>query len=71
VGDYPPTSTPGTTGRYHVAILYPTRKELADALLRVRAAWLESDGAADHDVTGERSLLKAIDAVLNPAPPAK
>ena len=38
VGDYPPTSTPGTTGLYHVAILYPTRKELADALLRVLAA---------------------------------
>ena len=26
---------PGTTGLYHVAFLYPTRRELADALARV------------------------------------
>jgi catechol 2,3-dioxygenase len=42
---------PGTTGLYHVAILYPTRKELADALCRVLAAKLELDGAADHGVS--------------------
>lgn len=41
----------GTTGLYHVAILYPTRKELADALHRVLAAKLELDGAADHGVS--------------------
>src|SRR5512145_1614317 len=35
-GGKPPP--PGTTGLYHVAILYPTRAELADALRRVIAA---------------------------------
>src|SRR5213593_4007717 len=28
-----PPPAPGTTGLYHVAILYPTRAELADALV--------------------------------------
>ena len=32
-GGQPPP--PGTTGLYHVAILYPTRAELADAVRRV------------------------------------
>ena len=40
-----------TTGLYHVAILYPTRALLADALRRVRAAGIELDGAADHGVS--------------------
>ena len=35
-GGTPPT--PGTTGLYHVAIVYPTRAELADALRRLRKA---------------------------------
>src|SRR6187549_2555947 len=39
---------PGTTGLYHVAILYPTRATLADALLRVVEADIPLDGAADH-----------------------
>ena len=42
---------PGTTGLYHVAILYPTRTQLADALRRVFAADIELDGAADHGVS--------------------
>jgi catechol 2,3-dioxygenase len=42
---------PGTTGLYHVAILYPTRALLADALRRVLAAGIELDGAADHGVS--------------------
>ncbi len=42
---------PGTTGLYHVAILYPTRALLADALRRVLAAGVELDGAADHGVS--------------------
>jgi catechol 2,3-dioxygenase len=41
----------GTTGLYHVAILYPTRALLADALRRVMAANLELEGAADHGVS--------------------
>jgi catechol 2,3-dioxygenase len=42
---------PGTTGLYHVAILYPTRAELADALRRLRAAGIRLDGASDHGVS--------------------
>jgi catechol 2,3-dioxygenase len=48
-GGSPPPS--GTTGLYHVAILYPTRASLADALRRVLAAGIELDGAADHGVS--------------------
>jgi catechol 2,3-dioxygenase len=47
-GNPPP---PGTTGLYHVAILYPTREALADALRRVLAAGVAIDGAADHGVS--------------------
>ncbi|NND72731.1 MAG: glyoxalase, partial [Rhodothermales bacterium] len=36
---------PGTTGLFHVAILYPNRRELADALRRVLAAGVALDGA--------------------------
>ncbi|HUB88002.1 MAG TPA: VOC family protein [Verrucomicrobiae bacterium] len=41
----------GTTGLYHVAILYPTRSALADALRRVLAAGIELEGASDHGVS--------------------
>jgi catechol 2,3-dioxygenase len=41
----------GTTGLYHLAILYPTRGELADALRRLMTAGIELDGAADHGVS--------------------
>jgi catechol 2,3-dioxygenase len=41
----------GTTGLYHLAILYPTRALLADALCRVMAAGIELDGASDHGVS--------------------
>ena len=41
----------GTTGLYHVAILYPTRPALADALGRVLAAGIALDGASDHGVS--------------------
>jgi catechol 2,3-dioxygenase len=41
----------GTTGLYHVAILYPTRAALADALHRLGAAGIELDGASDHGVS--------------------
>jgi catechol 2,3-dioxygenase len=47
-GTAPP---PGTTGLYHVAILYPTRAELADALRRVMNAKIPLDGASDHGVS--------------------
>jgi len=48
-GGKPPA--PGTTGLYHVAILYPTRAQLGDALRRLTAAGIPLDGAADHGVS--------------------
>ena len=48
-GGRPPA--PGTTGLFHVAILYPTRAELADALRRLMRAGIPLDGAADHGVS--------------------
>ena len=42
---------PGTTGLYHVAILYPTRAELGDALRRLMKAGIRLDGASDHGVS--------------------
>jgi len=48
-GGHPPAS--GTTGLYHVAFLYPTRADLADALRRVQTARIELDGASDHGVS--------------------
>ena len=42
---------PGTTGLYHTAILYPTRKSLADALQRLKVAGIALDGASDHGVS--------------------
>ncbi|MGE0353704.1 MAG: VOC family protein [Gemmatimonadales bacterium] len=48
-GGKPPE--PGTTGLYHVAIRYPTRAALADALERLTAAGIQLDGAADHGVS--------------------
>ena len=41
----------GTTGLYHVAIVYPTRALLGDALQRLLRAGIELDGAADHGVS--------------------
>ncbi|HTD15126.1 MAG TPA: VOC family protein [Chthoniobacterales bacterium] len=41
----------GTTGLYHLAILYPTRAELSDALRRVIDAGIRLDGASDHGVS--------------------
>jgi len=48
-GGAPPAR--GTTGLYHVAILYPTRAALGDALRRVLAAGIPLDGASDHGVS--------------------
>ena len=41
----------GTTGLYHVAIRYPDRAQLADALRRVVDAGVSIDGATDHGVS--------------------
>ena len=47
-GSVPPA---GTTGLYHIAILYPTRALLADALQRLLDAGISLDGASDHGVS--------------------
>ncbi|WP_246737547.1 VOC family protein [Nordella sp. HKS 07] len=47
-GSPPPT---GTTGLFHLAILYPTRADLADALKRLAANGIALDGASDHGVS--------------------
>ena len=49
LGGTPPP--PGHTGLYHTAILYPTRRDLADALRRLRAAGIPLDGASEHGVS--------------------
>ena len=49
VGGSPPPR--GTTGLYHVAIRYPTRAALADALRRLLAAGVPLEGASDHGVS--------------------
>ena len=48
-GGSPPP--PRSTGLYHLALLYPTRGQLADALKRLQNAGIELDGAADHGVS--------------------
>ncbi len=48
-GGSPPP--PGTTGLYHLAILYPTRAALGDALRRLVEANIALDGASDHGVS--------------------
>ncbi|HEY0866316.1 MAG TPA: VOC family protein [Fimbriimonas sp.] len=49
LGGSPPP--PGSTGLYHLAILYPTRAELGDALRRLVEAGWPLDGASDHGVS--------------------
>jgi catechol 2,3-dioxygenase len=50
----------GTTGLYHVAIRYPTRAALADALERVLDAGIGLQGASDHGVS-EALYLRDFD----------
>jgi catechol 2,3-dioxygenase len=47
-GSAPP---PGTTGLYHVAIRYPSRAALADALKRLVDNRIPISGASDHGVS--------------------
>jgi catechol 2,3-dioxygenase len=49
LGAEPPPA--GHTGLYHVAILYPTRAALAEALERLIRAKIPLDGASDHGVS--------------------
>jgi catechol 2,3-dioxygenase len=48
-GGSPPPA--GTTGLYHLAILYPTRAALADALRRLTASGVPLEAASDHGVS--------------------
>jgi catechol 2,3-dioxygenase len=48
-GGKPPPA--GTTGLYHLAILYPTRADLGRALRRLIRNGVKLDGAADHGVS--------------------
>jgi catechol 2,3-dioxygenase len=48
-GGKPPPAR--STGLYHVALLYPTRAALMEALRRVEEAGIELEGAADHGVS--------------------
>src|SRR4051812_18157869 len=48
-GGSPPP--PGSTGLFHVAILYPTRAALGDALRRLAEAKIALEGASDHGVS--------------------
>jgi catechol 2,3-dioxygenase len=49
LGGAPPP--PGSTGLFHVAILYPDRARLGDALRRLLAAKIPLEGASDHGVS--------------------
>jgi catechol 2,3-dioxygenase len=46
-----PAPPPGTTGLYHVAILFPDRAALADTVRRVLAHDIALEGASDHGVS--------------------
>jgi catechol 2,3-dioxygenase len=48
-GGSPPP--PRATGLYHVAIRYPSRRSLADALRRLAEAGVPLGGASDHGVS--------------------
>jgi catechol 2,3-dioxygenase len=48
-GGTPPP--PGTTGLFHLAIRYPTRRSLADAVRRLAEAGVPISGASDHGVS--------------------
>ncbi len=49
LGGSPPPAR--STGLYHLAILYPTRSQLADTLRRLIEAGIPLEGASDHGVS--------------------
>ncbi len=49
LGGQPPPA--GSTGLYHLAIVYPSRHHLADGLRRLLEAGVQLDGASDHGVS--------------------
>lgn len=46
-----PPPPPRSTGLFHLAILYPDRRSLADALRRLSEAGIPLGGASDHGVS--------------------
>jgi catechol 2,3-dioxygenase len=58
-GGTPPPAR--STGLYHIAIRFPDRRSLADAVSRVLKAGVTLDGAADHGVS-EAVYLKDPDS---------
>ena len=60
LGGSPPP--PGSTGIFHVAILYPSRASLGDALRRLIDAEIPLDGASDHGVS-EALYLRDPDGI--------
>jgi catechol 2,3-dioxygenase len=60
-GGSPPP--PGTTGLYHVAVRFPDRRTLAEAVTRVLDAGIRLDGASDHGVS-EAIYLRDPDSCL-------
>src|ERR1700681_368554 len=71
LGGSPPA--PGTTGLYHTAILYPTRRLLADALRRLIVAKIPLRSASDHRVSEALCLRDPDDngVELSSEPPKK
>ena len=69
-GGSPPAR--GTTGLFHLAVLYPTRAALADALRRLATAGIALDGASDHGVSEalylQRSRRERRRTLLGTAP---
>jgi catechol 2,3-dioxygenase len=57
-----PPPPPGHAGLYHYAILYPTRKALAEALKRLVDAGYPITGGADHGVS-EAIYLEDPDSI--------
>jgi catechol 2,3-dioxygenase len=49
LGRTPPP--PGHTGLYHVAVRFPDRRSLAEAVMRVLRAGIQLEGASDHGVS--------------------
>ena len=64
-GPPPPAKS---TGLYHLAILYPTRAALGDALRRLQTAGVLLDGASDHGVS---EALYLRDPDQNPGAPGE
>ncbi|MFM2414633.1 MAG: hypothetical protein RI911_326 [Candidatus Parcubacteria bacterium] len=61
-GEGIPPQPRGHAGLYHFAILYPTRKKLAQAIERLAQEGHTLDGASDHGVS-EAVYLRDVDGI--------